>query len=520
MAYMILFIVNVLQVGLGTYILFQDTRSWANRLFAACMFIYSWGTLLGLLRLMAPPQEVAAVLVMLGAIVVYVWNATFVGLSVLAIFYPHWMRAYRTWSIYLPIAIALVETVAIVISFLLLPDRGAIVAHIPGTDIYHVSPSNFAVRQATVIGSAFWALLSFGLLINVAIRRRRDRVPALLLAGAILLTPLLGLLSIRVLEGSLKILVPTLSSGLLAVAFGYVIVRYRLFSAQEVTTDLILNLLHDGILVLRHDGVVVDCNPAAIRLLNLSREQILGRNVTEVVNRAAAREPVWEELFRALQKNQEAEAQRGEKTVAGEVTPIRDPQGMTHGYVCILRDLTDLRRNEREVERRNAELQQALRELENTTRDQGELLETIRMLSAPAVPVIQGIVVMPLSGQIDSDRARRIMDNLLSGIHDYDARVAIMDITGVPVVDSIVAGHLIQAARAASLMGCHPLLVGIRPEIAQVIVELGIDMEGLTTFSDLQSGVEYALRLLGLRLIEAPRPQGKHDAKAKPAVGN
>jgi rsbT co-antagonist protein RsbR len=116
---------------------------------------------------------------------------------------------------------------------------------------------------------------------------------------------------------------------------------------------------------------------------------------------------------------------------------------------------------------------------------------------------MQGIIVMPLSGQIDSDRAQRIIDNLLAGIEEHDAKIAILDITGAPVVDTIVAQYLIRAARAASLMGCRPLLVGIRPEIAMVLVELGIDMEGLMTFSDLQSGVEYALRALGMTLSRA-----------------
>jgi rsbT co-antagonist protein RsbR len=116
---------------------------------------------------------------------------------------------------------------------------------------------------------------------------------------------------------------------------------------------------------------------------------------------------------------------------------------------------------------------------------------------------MQGIIVMPLSGQIDSERARRIIDNLLAGIEEHDAKIAILDITGVPVVDTVVAQYLVRAARAASLMGCRPFLVGIRPEIAMVLVELGIDMEGLMTFSDLQSGVEHALRALGMVLVKA-----------------
>jgi rsbT co-antagonist protein RsbR len=170
------------------------------------------------------------------------------------------------------------------------------------------------------------------------------------------------------------------------------------------------------------------------------------------------------------------------------------------GYAWILHDVTVQRQSEREIEQRSAELENAMRELQATNDAQGELLETIRTLSAPAVPVLQGIVVLPLSGQINSDRATLIMGNLLTGSREYEAKVAIIDITGVPNVDTSVADYLIQAARAGALMGCRSILVGIRPEIAQVIVELGIDMKGLRTFSDLQGGVEYALRLLGMEL--------------------
>jgi rsbT co-antagonist protein RsbR len=171
--------------------------------------------------------------------------------------------------------------------------------------------------------------------------------------------------------------------------------------------------------------------------------------------------------------------------------------------------MTELRHSQEQIQARNQELQTALDELQDTSQVQGRLLDTIRELSAPAVPIMQGIVVMPLSGQIDSERAQRILGNLLDGISSNDAKIAIIDITGVPVVDTAVAQYLIQAARAASLMGCRPLLVGIRPEIAQVIVELGIDMAGLATFSDLQSGVEYALRTLGIELTYAAAVGGR-----------
>jgi rsbT co-antagonist protein RsbR len=110
------------------------------------------------------------------------------------------------------------------------------------------------------------------------------------------------------------------------------------------------------------------------------------------------------------------------------------------------------------------------------------------------MPVQEGILVMPLIGAIDSERAALLMDSLLRAIERHRARIVIMDVTGVPLVDSQVAQTLMQAADAARLLGTKTILVGVRPELAQTIVGLGLDLRGLVTCADLQSGVGYALQ--------------------------
>lgn len=101
--------------------------------------------------------------------------------------------------------------------------------------------------------------------------------------------------------------------------------------------------------------------------------------------------------------------------------------------------------------------------------------------------------MMPLIGSIDSERARQMIEVLLQGVQLNQARIVIVDITGVPVVDTQVANVLIQAAQAVRLLGAQIVITGIRPEIAQTLVSLGIDLRGLTTRGSLQSGVAYAL---------------------------
>ncbi|MDR7074893.1 STAS domain-containing protein [Fictibacillus barbaricus] len=122
-------------------------------------------------------------------------------------------------------------------------------------------------------------------------------------------------------------------------------------------------------------------------------------------------------------------------------------------------------------------------------------------LTAPLIPVFQNISVMPLIGSIDTERAKLIMENLLNGVIKYRSEVVLIDITGVPVVDTMVAHHIIQAADAVRLLGSKCILVGIRPEIAQTIVSLGIDLSLFPTKSSLQKGMESALEYTNQKLV-------------------
>jgi rsbT co-antagonist protein RsbR len=139
-------------------------------------------------------------------------------------------------------------------------------------------------------------------------------------------------------------------------------------------------------------------------------------------------------------------------------------------------------------------------DLESLVETQRNLLETLRELSIPVIPVFEGIIVLPLIGNIDTQRATQVLEGLLNGIERYRARVVLIDVTGVPIVDTSVANHLLQAAQAARLLGAESVLVGVRPEVAQTMVQLGVAHTGLTTRADLQGGIEYAFAQLNLRL--------------------
>jgi rsbT co-antagonist protein RsbR len=125
---------------------------------------------------------------------------------------------------------------------------------------------------------------------------------------------------------------------------------------------------------------------------------------------------------------------------------------------------------------------------------------TISEIGTPILPLYEGIIVLPLVGALDSRRATQVMERLLEAISEQQADIAIIDITGVPVVDTGVANYLMQAARAAQLIGAEVLLVGIGAEVAQVLVQLGVDLGNVTVCANLQAGITQALAKIGKRI--------------------
>jgi rsbT co-antagonist protein RsbR len=142
--------------------------------------------------------------------------------------------------------------------------------------------------------------------------------------------------------------------------------------------------------------------------------------------------------------------------------------------------------------------------LQQELRDQAEQIaaqqQTIRELSTPILPLYEGILILPLVGAIDSFRASQIMERLLTAIAERQADIVILDITGVPVIDTAVANYLLQTARAAQLIGAQVILVGIGAEIAQTIVQLGVELRGIQIGANLQAGIELALRQQGFAI--------------------
>jgi rsbT co-antagonist protein RsbR len=127
--------------------------------------------------------------------------------------------------------------------------------------------------------------------------------------------------------------------------------------------------------------------------------------------------------------------------------------------------------------------------------------EAIRELSTPVLPVRERLLILPIIGVIDPQRARQLTEQLLRGIRANRARVVVIDITGVAVIDSHVANHLVQTVEASRLLGATVIVTGLSAEIAQTLVNIGVDLGKMNTVGDLQGGIEEAERLLGYKVL-------------------
>jgi rsbT co-antagonist protein RsbR len=127
--------------------------------------------------------------------------------------------------------------------------------------------------------------------------------------------------------------------------------------------------------------------------------------------------------------------------------------------------------------------------------------EAIRELSTPVLAVRERLLILPIIGILDPQRARQLTEQLLRGIRVNRAKVVVMDLTGVPAVDAAVANHLVQTVEAARLVGADVIATGLAPELAQTLVTIGVDLGKMATVGDLQGGIEEAEKLLGYKVV-------------------
>lgn len=262
--------------------------------------------------------------------------------------------------------------------------------------------------------------------------------------------------------------------------------QHRLIEVEEElrSFQVLAENTPDGVSMARADGVFFYAN-AAYRRMTGYGEAVLGKTIFDVYAepREALSAAAEEALLRGLWQGELTLRQPSGAVLPCEVSVVvlTRADAKTRYFAAIIRDLTPQRRAEQERRDHQEQIIEAQR-------------AALRELSTPLVPLADGVIAMPLIGMIDSVRAYQVMEKLLDGITSLRARTAILDITGVKVVDTMVADALLKVARAARLLGAQVILTGIGPDVARSLVQLGADLSGIVTLGTLQSGISYALR--------------------------
>ena len=241
----------------------------------------------------------------------------------------------------------------------------------------------------------------------------------------------------------------------------------------------------DGVLVASIEGVMSYANTAMRALLGYGDRSVSGKQVMEHIQ---APEAVLEEIAHEMAASGAWRGALNYRRCDGSIVRcqassflIQSASGDSAVIASIVRDLTE----QQQAEQERIALQDQVIAAQQAA---------LRELSTPLIPLADHVVAMPLIGSVDSTRAQQIVEELLAGVAANRATTAIIDITGVPVVDTQVAGAFLRAAQAVELLGARVVLTGIRPEVAQTLVGIGVNLGGIVTRATLQDGIAYVLR--------------------------
>ncbi len=256
------------------------------------------------------------------------------------------------------------------------------------------------------------------------------------------------------------------------------------------TTDLrqyerIVATSPNFIAVVDRDYIYRLANETYLKSHGLTEEQIIGHHAIDIIGQERFEKMAKSLIDRCFAGETVSyqtwlDLSNGRRFINIIYFPYYNDDNTITGIVINAQDITA----QKEMEDEQARLQQEVIEAQQ---------RAIQELSTPIIPIMEGIIVMPLIGSIDTLRAKDITRALLKGITQYRAQVVILDITGVPIVDSVVAAHLDKTIQAAKLKGTRPIITGITEAVAESIVDLGIDWGRIETLRDLQTGLRVAL---------------------------
>ncbi len=231
-------------------------------------------------------------------------------------------------------------------------------------------------------------------------------------------------------------------------------------------------------------GRILNANKNFLSIMGYRLDEILGKHHSMFAEPGYSESQEYKDFWTSLGKGnyQASEYKRigkggREVWIQASYNPIFNREGDPWKVVKFATDITERKETDALIQK-----QQQL------------LLE----LSTPTMQLFKGVVLMPLVGNIDGDRATQLITNLLEAIAEHQAEVAILDVTGVPVIDTDVARNILKAVSASKMLGSQVIITGMKPTGAQTLVQLGIDLSHITTKGTLRAGIEEALRVQGM----------------------
>lgn len=256
----------------------------------------------------------------------------------------------------------------------------------------------------------------------------------------------------------------------------------------------------DPLVTIDADGKLIDVNKATELMTGVSRKRLIGTDFSKYFTEP---DKAREGYKQAFSQGSVTDYPLVIRHTSGRTTDVlynaavyKDETGKVQGVFAAARDITGLKKAAAEAAAKQAEIIQ---------RQAQEILE----ISTPVMQVWEGVLVAPLIGTLDSQRTQQLMERLLQRIVATNSPMALVDVTGVPTIDTQTAQHLIDTISAVRLLGAQVILTGIRPAIAQTLVHLGVDLSGITTRSSLSGGLLVAMDSLGLQVTTNGRTNGK-----------
>lgn len=256
-------------------------------------------------------------------------------------------------------------------------------------------------------------------------------------------------------------------------------------ASEEIKVDM-LKKLPTPVMAIDRMFNITYLNDHGLELIGHSNEEVIGKKCYDVFNSSHCKTENCR-LDKSMTTGERYTA-RNEANIEGKIIPIEyttspllDNEDNIVGGLEFITDITDRVLYENKLKEQSA---------------------TIREMSTPTIKLWKDILVLPIVGVVDSIRAQHMMDSILNKILETSSKVVILDIHGVVAVDTAVANHLIKITKATRLMGCDCLLSGISPAVAQTIIQLGIDMSSIRSYSTLSDSLAEAFKLINMQVIQ------------------